>query len=859
MRGAILILVSWLFLFCAPAAAQPSGVLQTRYKPSFRKGRIASFLRDIRQQTGVSVSYASSVLDSNRRVSLLRTESDLEIIFQQLLTGQAVEAVESNGGILLIPRIRSEHALAYRVVTGRIREKGSGEVLIGAAVYVPGLRAGGLTNDYGLYQIALPEGEINVCVSYVGFAADTFEIPAAGNYRYDVDLEAQSHLKEVEITAQERGMAGDRAHLRITDGKPQPQSLGALDPVRDLQFEAGVQPGVAGASGLIVRGGSPGQNLYLLDGVTLYYADHFFGLTSVYNGDALKSVDFYKSAFPARYGGRVSSVIDARGRDGDLQRFGGEASLSLVRAALSLEGPIVKDKLSFIVSGRRSWIDGLLQVVPDAPSAYFYDVHAKVQWVAGANHRFYAGLYSGRDELRLSKDTPASYQRLRWNNTVASLRWSAILSPRVLLDATAAYSSFSFDQKDLVYEQDSLGKTVTNYLLGVSAIHDFSFKGQFQWSPGLRYRATAGIRAARTEFQPSSLDRQIPNAIIGPTGSISSLFNNSELTLYAENNLRLGERWLLRPGIHATAWLSGQYQYISLQPRFYLSYRRRPGETWYFSTGRMGQFLHLLTNNSFGLANDFWVPSTARIRPEESWYANLGLKKDFGSHVETNLEGYYRYTDGVIASLTGQNLFDNSDRWQDKITQGAGWSYGGEATAGFKHGDWSVRGAYALSRSWQRFGALNGGEAFPYRYDRRHNLNLRVTYTPSHRFDATAQWLYMTGEAFTLPDQLYPDLDNNLNTYHYTGGKISPNSFTYHYADWNAYRLPDVHRLDLGVNFTRRRGLHYVRTWSLGVYNAYARANINFVSLSENANGSVSLEGTVLLQFMPYVALKVKF
>lgn len=859
MRGILSATLILLLLCCAPARAQDAPVLKTSYKPSFRKGRIASFIRDIRQQTGISVSYASSVLDSNRRVILPRETAALDIVFQQLLTGQAVEAVESNSGILLIPRIRSARALAYRVITGRIREKGSGEVLIGAAVFVPTLHAGVLTNDYGLYQLALPEGMARVSVSYIGFEADTFEIPPTGNYRRDIDLESNSHIGEVRIRGREEGLPGDRSRLRITEGRPQPQAFGALDPVRDLQLEAGVQPGVAGASGLIVRGGSPGQNLYLLDGVPLYYADHFFGLTSVYNGDALKSVDFYKSAFPARYGGRISSVIDARGRDGDLQRFGGEGSLSLVRAALSLEGPIVKDKLSFIASGRRSWIDGLLQAVPEAPSAYFYDVNAKLQWVAGDNHRFYAGFYSGRDELRLSKDSPASYQRLRWNNTVASLRWNAILSPRLLLDATAAYSAFSFDQKDLVWEQDSTGKLLSNYLLGVSAIRDFSLSGQFQWNPGLTYRAVAGLRVSRTEFQPSSLDRQIPNSIIGATGSISSLFNNNELTLYAENTLRLGERWTLRPGIHTTAWLSGLFQYLSIQPRFYAAFRRRPGENWYLSAGRMGQFLHLLSNNSFGLSNDFWVPSTARIRPEESWYANLGVKKAINRHLEAGIEGYYRYTDGVISSLTGQNLFDNSDRWQDKITQGVGWNYGSEASAAFNMGDWSARAAYALSWSWQQFEALNAGRAFPYRYDRRHNLNLRVTYAPSHRFDATAQWLYMTGEAFTLPDQLYPDLDNNLNTYYFSGGTRAPNFFTYQYSDWNAYRLPDVHRLDLGVNFTRRKGLHYVRTWSLGVYNAYARPNINFVTLRENANGSVSLQGTALLRFMPYVALRVKF
>ncbi|RYD51758.1 MAG: TonB-dependent receptor [Sphingobacteriales bacterium] len=856
--GFLLLFVCWI----ATATAQERPLLQTLYKPAFRKGKVASYLADIRRQTGIPVSYASSVLDSNRKVTVFKETTTLEIVFQQLLTGQAIEAAESNGSILLIPRVRpgNAQAIAYRIITGRIREKGSGEVLIGAAVYEPWRRSGVLTNTYGLYQLALPEGESRICLSYVGFKPDTFEVPAAGNFRKDVDLETAGNMDEIKILAKDRGTPGDRMHLRVTESKPQAQSLGSVDPVRDLQLEAGVQSGVPGSSGLIVRGGSPGQNLYLLDGVPLYYVDHFFGLTSVYNGDALKSVDFYKSAFPAKYGGRISSVIDAQGRDGDLQRMGGEASLGLLRAALTLEGPVLKDKMSFLVSGRRSWIDGLLRAVPEAPTAYFYDINGKLQWLINDNHRLYVGFYTGRDQLlSVGNDSPGYYQRLRWNNTVGSVRWNAILSPRLLMDATATYSFFQFDQRDQVHETDSSGMLQTSFLLGTSAIREAALATQFQWSPGLQYRAIAGIRLARTEFLPSALDRQLPNRIIGATGGVSSLFNTTELSGYAENAIRIGERWSFRPGVHIAAWLSGTFQYLSIQPRFYLAYRRTPWETWYASFNRMGQFLHLLSNNSFGLANDFWVPSTARIRPEESWNVNLGVKKEMNKHWEGRLEGYYKYIDGVISYVTGQNLFDNSDRWQDKITQGIGWSYGTELTSTFNHGDWSARMAYALSWNWRQFSALNGGAAFPYRYDRRHNLNLRLTYTPNHRFDATVQWMYMTGEAFTLPDQVYPDLDNNLNIYNPQGGILTPNGYTYNYAAWNAQRLPAVHRLDIGANFTRRRGLTYVRTWSMGIYNAYARPNVNFVSLRENANGSVSLQGTALLQFMPYVALKIKF
>ncbi len=857
-------LLFFLFLFVSPLTAQqPAGgkaLLQTSLRPGIKRGRVADFLADIRRQTGYRISFASTILDSNRRISIPSQRADLAALFELILVGQPAEAVESNSGILIIPRTLSDRTAGqYRIVTGRLRERGSGEVLIGASVYDPDLRSGTTTNAYGLFQLALPEGERRVCITYVGYQPDTFRVPPTGNLRRDIDLEATGLIEEVAIKAKDRGVPGDRIHVALAGLPGQPQGLGSIDPMRELQTISGVQPTTNTSSGVIVRGGSPGQNLYLLDGVPLYYVDHFFGLTSIYNSDALKSVDFYKSAFPSRFGGRISSVIDAHGKDGDLEHFGGGASIGLLQAALDLEGPVVKDKISVLLSGRRSWIDGLLTALPESPGVYYYDANAKVQWLINKNHRIYGGFYTGRDLLRLGRESSpdGAYQRLRWSNTIGSLRWNAVLSPRLILDAAATYSQLVFDQKQRVLPIDTTAVPTDAFDIGTSTIREGALNAHFQWTPTGGQTISSGFRVAQAQFVPTAAGRQVGEGPVEVGTNLSSKFNNTEVSAFVENTLRFGDKWTVRPGLRTTAWISGDFSYVSLQPRFYAAYKPRRNTTFYLTGVRMGQFLHLLSSNSFGLTNDFWVPSTARVRPEESWQTGLGLNRTLSKDIEMNLEGYYKYTDGVISYVTGKSLFDNSDRWQDKITQGVGWSGGSELSATYKTARWNTSAAYTLSWNWQQFSQLNGGRPFPYRYDRRHNLNLKATYTPSHRFNAVAQFIYLTGEAFTLPDQLYPDLDQNLL---YTGQGLPANSnYTYSYSNWNAYRLPDVHRLDLGANFTRRRGLRYVRTWSVGIYNAYGRANVNFITLRQKENGALSLEGLSLIQFLPYASFKVRF
>ena len=611
----LLRLTATLLLFLAfvlPAAAQPAAgrLLQTALRPGLKKGRVADFLSDIRRQTGYAISFSSTVLDSNRRISIPSQRIDLAALFELILLGQPVEATESQsgGGILLIPRTLSDRTAGqYRIVTGRLREKGSGEVLIGASVYDPDLRNGTTTNAYGLFQLALPEGERRICISYVGYDADTFRVPPTGNLRKDIDLETTGQIEEVIIKARDRGVPGDRIHVAMAGLPGQPQGLGSVDPMRELQTISGVQPASNTSSGVIVRGGSPGQNLYLLDGVPLYYVDHFFGLTSVYNSDALKSVDFYKSAFPARFGGRISSVIDAHGRDGDLQKFGGGASLGMLQVALDLEGPIVKDKVSVMLSGRRSWIDGLLNTLPESPGVYFYDANAKVQWLINKNHSLYGGFYTGRDLLRLgtASANDGSYQRLRWSNTVSSLRWNAVLSPRLISDVAVTYSQLVFDQKQRVLPIDTTLAPADAFDLGSSSIREGAVNAQFQWTPTGEQTISSGFRLAQAQFVPTSAGRQVGEGPVEVGTNLSSKFSNTEISAFAENTLRFGDKWTVRPGLRATAWISGDFSYISIQPRFYAAYKPRRNTTFYVTGVRMGQFLHLLSSNSFGLTNDF--------------------------------------------------------------------------------------------------------------------------------------------------------------------------------------------------------------------------------------------------------------
>ncbi|HLO71258.1 MAG TPA: TonB-dependent receptor [Flavipsychrobacter sp.] len=841
------------------AGAQGSA-LQTRYKPSFTKGSVKKYIRDIEQQTHIPVSYSNGYVDVRRVVQLPEMEVTIAEALNIILAGQQVTWQQSGDKILLISGAEGRPAASGKItVNGYVKELQNREVLIGAVVYVPELGIGTTTNSYGFYSLTMPVGKYKIMCSYIGYGTDSFSSEGLAGGRKDIMLSSLSQLKEVKVVS-EKETSAEHLHLTYADIKSRPTVLGENDVMRALQHISGVQSGTDGTNAVMVRGGDPGQNLNLLDGVPLYYTDHFFGFTSIYNAEAIKSVDFHKGAFPSRYGGRLSSVIDVNTKDGDMQRWGGQFTMGLVKGSINLEGPLVKDKASIMVSGRRTWFDLLWKPFTKDAGFNFYDINGKANYILNKNNRLYLSVYNGRDGIML--DFEGSGSKARWGNTVASAKWNTIVNPKLFVNTIVTFSQFKYSLIDKKEQIDKDGKTTTGTYQGNSSITDWALRLHANWYATATQRIEFGAHFSTASFIPAEM-LTINSQQLLPTSLVpADKFQSNEYSVFIEDEVRINKRWMIRPGIHFANWFSERFNYSSVQPRFYTSYKLAKAHTVYASYTEMAQFLHLISNTTFGLPTDFWIPSSSRIEPEEATLYTVGyMGRPSKIGLTYNIEGYYKDITNTTTYNMGKNLFDNSLKWDEKIIQGTGWSYGAEASFKKKLGSFTWAAAYTLSWTWRKFAQLNEGKPFPYRFDRRHNLKTTLEYHPSERFDVAASWSYMTGEAITLPDQIYPDLDNNL---HITStNAVNSANYTYNYVEWNNYRLPAIHRLDIGMNFTKRKGKHYERTWSLGVFNAYARRNIMYVELvnatGDASNGDFKLRGMSFLQFIPYLSYKLAF
>ncbi len=849
IHRALIILLS-LMLSALRASAQ-TDLLQTPYQPPSQKGSVRFYLEDISGRSGVNISYSDDLVKRRRTVRLNGDEETVGAVLKTILAGTGVTPAARAGKILLIPANELAPAKPQQVtISGIVRDSGSREVLIGAYVYITELNTGTTTNAYGFYSFTVPAGRHRIITASGGYRPDTSGINAATDLRRDVMLAYGLSLSGVTVSSRKDAPAS-HTQLSMSDISAHAGILGENDVLRALQHIPGVQSGSDGTSSVMVRGGDPGQNLNLLDGVPLYYIDHFYGITSVFNTDAVKSVDFYKGAFPARYGGRLSSIIDVASRDGNMERVSGQASLGLLKGSLTVETPIIKEKASMMVSARRTWIDALWRPFFDGFGVDFYDINAKANYILNKNNRVYASFYTGRDQFRIRFNEVDS--RSLWGNTIGSARWTSILSSRLFINTTATYSHFRYriTDADPFAIPDSAGRR-TGYT-GNSTITDIALRVQADYNLSATQRIQAGVQYANADFSPASTTFGSTTTGGFDNTLAAERFRSHELIAYAEDALKLSPDWTIRGGLHWATWLSDRYSYSSLQPRLYLSWRPGARHHAYASATRMSQFLHLLNSNTSALPADFWIPSTGTLLPENSWLYAIGYSRKGKKGFEATAELYYKDIRNLVTYKSGSNIFGRSSDWESTLTQGRGWSYGAELSMKQQWGPLTASLAYTLSKTMRQFEALNAGEAFPYRYDRRHNLSTELVFRRSKRFNAIAAWTYMSGEAITLPDQAYPDFDNNLL------GTVIANQATYNYSARNNYRLPPIHRLDIALNFIRQRGRHFERTWTLGVFNAYARKNIMAVELLENTPGQYSLTGISLFRFIPTISYAVKF
>jgi hypothetical protein len=778
-------------------------------------------------------------------------------------------------GLLALPLL----GLAQKhTISGYLRDATSGEPLISANIYDRYSDQGTVTNVYGFYSLTLPADSVHINFSYIGYESAEHTFLLQQDTTLNIDLDGAVQLEEVVVRASRQGeRIEERSQMSqmtvpVEQIKMAPVLLGETDVLKTLQLLPGVQSGGEGQTGLYVRGGSPDQNLVMLDGVPIYNTSHLLGIFSVFNADAVKNVTLTKGGFPARYGGRLSSILEINMKEGNLQEWHGEGAVGMISSRLTLEGPIKKDKTSILVSGRRTYADLLFRPIVALANQqseedvkiklHFYDFNAKLQHKFNDKHRLYLSAYLGADVFftDVTDDEDSFGGGIDWGNSISALRWNWQISNKLFANTTLTYSRFQIDviaEQSSRYDDGSEESFSANYFSG---IEDWAGRIDFDYLPAPGHYIRFGGGVTNHTYRPGALnldvafDQERFDTLIGSQNEFSD-----ELFIYVEDDMQLG-KLKANVGLHGSGFKVGDQFYTSLQPRIGLNYLLPKDVALKASFATMAQFINLLTSESFSLPTDLWVPSTERIKPQESWQVAAGAAKTFGDGIEVSLEGYYKKMYNVISYKEGASfLFGLENDWQDKVTQGEGESYGAELFVQKKFGRTTGWLGYTLSWNYRQFDEINGGRRYPFRYDRRHDLSLVVNHDFNERISLSGAWVYGTGNAVTINTFEYPI--NYFGSDFFSGFSAIQSG-----GERNAFRMTDYHRLDLSLRMTKQMKRH-VRTWVFGVYNAYFHRNPYFIladrDLVQQPDGSLEEQPVFrevsILPIIPSISYQFKF
>lgn len=747
-------------------------------------------------------------------------------------------------------------------ISGYVTDRQSGETLISASVFDLRSSQGMTSNSYGFYSLTLPAGEVELRCSYVGYAPLTLHFTLTKDTTLNLQLDEETLLKEITVVGQrnELGVTGSQMssiEIPVAQLKTVPALFGETDVVKALQLLPGVQDGTEGTAGFYVRGGGPDENLFLLDGVPVYNINHLGGFFSVFNADAIKNVTLYKGGFPARFGGRLSSVLDVRMKDGNNQKLKGDISVGLIAAKINLEGPLFNEKTTFNISARRTWLDLLAQPVLWVMKAsedydkllagyHFYDLNAKVSHKFSDKDRLFLSFYMGDDDvnarIKNSWDNYSENMGMNWDwgNLIGALRWNHMINNRLFMNATATYTQYRFKLNNTFRDENTANGTFYDVRMEQhSGIHDLTAKMDFDYAPVPNHDIKFGGGYTLHKFRPGVSSSKIENREEGTNHIQESQIGDEpvlahELTIYAEDNLSIGSLFKVNAGLHYSSFNVQQKWYHSLQPR--LSMRLLLTDDLSFKSGYayMQQYIHLLSNNNISLPTDLWVPVTRRIEPMSAHQVSAGFFYNLLDLFDLSVEGYYKSMDNLIEYKDGASFLSSDTGWEDKISCGRGWSYGVEFLAQKSVGRTTGWIGYTWSKSERLFDRpgqeLNFGRVFPAKYDRRHDISIVVAHKFNEKIDIAGTWVFSTGNAATLATQVYDPLVVKKEEGWWHSGNLS------YVSQRNNYRYPAYHRLDLGINFHKQKK-HGIRTWNISLYNAYNSMNpfLLYLSTSDEA------------------------
>ena len=759
-------------------------------------------------------------------------------------------------------------------LNGYVKDNSNGEELIGVSVYVPALKAGTVTNSYGFYSLTLPQGTYEIQFSYLGYTVEKLTVTLDRNIENNVQLIAEAEVIQ-EVVISDRAIDENVVSLQMSKNtldmnqvRKLPALFGEVDIIKNIQMLPGVITAGEGTSSFYVRGGSADQNLILIDEAPIYDPSHLFGLFSVFNADVIKDSELYKGGIPARFGGRLSSILDVRTKDGNNKEFHGAGGIGSMAARMMVEGPLKKEKSSYIVSARRSYVDVFMKMAGEDNLVNFYDVNAKFNWKADNSNRFFAAFYSGRDAFKFGDDFG-----FQWGNTTGTLRWNHLFSDRLFSNATVIASNFDY-KLELIDPAQGFRWT--------SNLQELSLKYDLAYFINTNNELTFGYHATGRRFSPGRIS---PN-------TDGSIFEEVELqhmyaldhALYISNQQRLSGKLSLDYGVRLSIFQNiGPYDqytyvdpqdntnversdtlnysawdnirtYVNLEPRVGLRYILGEGQSVKLSYNRMVQNTHLIAAGTVPVPFNTWNPSGYYLKPQIADQVAAGYFRNFAENkYELSVETYYKDISNVTDFADNAEIFFNEDL-PTEYRQGKSWSYGAELMVARREGRLTGSVGYTWSKTMRKIEGVNLGRTFPANYDRRHVVNIQGAYDLNAQWSFGANFTYSTGRPTTVPTAKFEYQNYN------------PDVIT----ERNGYRLPAYHRLDISATYTPRAkgGRKWRGQWVLSIYNVYNRANpfTIYTRTTKNDDGDVIGDGRTkearmiyLFPILPSITYNFKF
>ncbi|MBC7828734.1 MAG: TonB-dependent receptor [Chitinophagaceae bacterium] len=848
----------------------------TRISLQLKDVSLKEVIRQIEKLTTFKFVANAEDIESQFHFSIDAVDQPLNKILEKIFAGRSLEYKQVEGNILIKKSVGKKYTpvsgnngnnessgnMKYSL-HGTIKSGTTGETLIGATVAVWGTSSGTLSNEYGFYSLTLPEGNYSVLISAIGMKTRQEQIVLNKNIRLDISMgEEAKDLEVVTVTAAAPGrslrnpqMSVER--INVQEIKNIPVLFGERDVMKTIQLLPGVKSAGEGNSGFYVRGGAADQNLILLDEAPVYNASHLLGFFSTFNSDAIKNVTLYKGGMPAQYGGRLSSVVDIKMNDGNNQDFAVSGGIGLISSRLSIEGPLQKEKSSFLLSGRRTYADLFLKLLGDSSlrksRLYFYDLNAKANVILGEKDRLYLSGYFGRDVL--SQDKLAG---INWGNSTGTLRWNHIFNKKLFSNTSLIFSNYDY--------KITINSESTDYQI-LSQIRDWNVKEELQWYINATNTINIGINSIYHTIKPGEI------SVTSNQGSISQGLPDRyslENAFYFSNNWKATERLGISYGLRVSAFTilgKGDYYtlnsdgkvidtlkyrsgeviktYLNPEPRVSVSYQLNNTSALKASYVRNTQNLHLISNSTSSSPTDKWIASTNIIQPEIADQLAIGYYKNIkDAQYELTVETYYKTMQNQVDYRNGAEVFTN-DAIETQLLFGKGRAYGIEWLLKKKSGKFNGWISYTLSKTERKIDGINNGDWYNARQDRTHDIAIVGMYQLNKKWILSANWIFYTGDAVTYPSGKYT-----------VDGEVF-----FYYSERNGYRMPNYHRLDLGATVQLKKRKKFSSEMNFSLFNAYGRANayqINFRKGKDDPDKTEAVK-TSLFTFVPSISYNFKF